>query len=106
MARQVPFKKDGGLWFTEPKSNHPNLVWREPEIFEAEMKLVSYQKTAKGDFFLWADAETNATYPMTPMDLYSLLLKTFVEDGYVEAAWTVVPRDGRYGLQFVEELTD
>lgn len=102
----MPFKKDGGLWFTKPRENHPNLVWQAPVEFEAELHLVSYQKTNKGDFFLWADTETNVTYPMTPEVLYEMLLRSFVEDGYIEGVWTVCQRGNKFSLLLVEEFTE
>lgn len=106
MAHQAPYKKDGGLWFTEPKPGHTNLEWKNTQEFEAELKLVNYQRTPKGDFFLWADTETNVTYPMLPDELFDMLLRSFVEDGYIEGVWTVVQRNNKYSLQLVEELTD
>jgi hypothetical protein len=103
---EIPYKKDGGLWFTEPKQGHANLIWRAPEEFEGELKLVSYQKTPKGDFFLWADTETNVTYPMIPEELHDMLLKALVEDGYIEGSWTVVQHGSKYSLSLVEEIID
>lgn len=102
---RVPFKKDGGLWFTKPRDGHPNLVWKSAESFDADMKLVSYQKTDKGDFFLWADNETNATYPMTLEVLCEMPLRSLVEDGYIEGTWTVCQRGNKFSLLLVEEFT-
>ncbi len=106
MNFEVPIKKDGGLWFTEPRKGHPNVVWETVNEFEAEMKLVSYQKTPKGDFYLFADTETNATYPMLPEELHDMLLKSLVEDGYIEGAWSVAKHGNKYSLHLVEEFTD
>jgi len=106
VAGNIPMKRDGGLWMVPPVEGHPNLVWEPPGEFEADMKLVGYLKTAKGDFFLWADEETNATYPMVPKELYEALLKSMPEDGHLSGAWTVVQSNGRYTLRLVEELED
>lgn len=97
-------KLDGGLWMVPPVDGHPNLVWEDSAEFEADMKLVGYLKTAKGDFFLWADEETNATYPMLPKELYNALLISMPEDGKLSGAWTVVESNQRYSLRLVEEL--
>ena len=107
MAEQIPMKLDGGLWLTAPEEDHPNLVWADPFEFEAELKLVGYQKTARrGDFFLWADTKTNATFPMSPRELYDALIKSMPEDGVLFGAWTMIKANGRFSLRLIEDLED
>lgn len=103
----IPFKLDGGLWRIAPDKDHHNLVWGEPSEFEAEMKLVNYQRSSRfGDFYLWVDETTNATYPMSPAELYSALLISMPEDGHLAGLWTVVESGRRYSLRLIEELAD
>jgi hypothetical protein len=119
---KVPYKKDGGLWFVPPKKEYKNgawvnklswlkkndnLEWRDPEQFEAELKLVHYNETPEGSFYLWADTDTNMTYPMVPQEMQDMLMKAFVEDGYIEGIWTIVRSDNnKYSLHLVEEVID
>lgn len=107
MAEQIPMKLDGGLWLTAPDEGHANLVWADPFEFDAELKLVGYQKTARrGDFYLWADTETNATFPMSPRELYEALLKSMPEDGVLDGLWGFTKNNGRFSLRLIEELED
>lgn len=106
MAVQAPFKKDGGLWFMSPSDGHMNLVWQDIKEFTAELKLVSFQRTAKGSFYLMVDEETNATYPISCEEMCDMLLKAIMEDGYVQGRWTFVQRGSKYSLRLVQELMD
>jgi hypothetical protein len=101
---KIPVKRDGGLWFTVPYPNQKNLVWEDPSEFEAVMELVSYQKTVKGSFYLWADQDTNATYPMIVEEFAKLPEAVIGSDKPVEAAWTFVQYDDKYSLSYLEEV--
>jgi hypothetical protein len=103
---RIPLKRDGGLWRIAPAEDHPNLVWSEALNFEADMKLVSYQRTRHGDFYLWADEATNATYPMSASELYSALLISMPEDGHLSGLWAVIQSGQKFSLRLIEELED
>ena len=103
-AIKIPMKRDGGLWLKPPHAEHPNLVWEDSTEFEADMKLVGFLRTAKGDFFLWADQATNATYPMISEELYSAALKSMPDQGMLNGVWTVVQSKHGFSLRLLKEL--
>lgn len=104
-VRQAPFKKDGGLWHYPPYSQD-NLVWEPIEEWDAEMKMVGYNRGRSAAFFLWVDTEDNSSYPMFLTDMSDALKAAVIDKGVIDGTWTVVKRGMNYGLKLVSQFEE
>jgi len=104
-VRQAPFKKDGGLWHY-PQLSQDNLIWEDIEVWEAEMKMVGYNRGRSAAFFLWVDTEDNSSYPMFLTDMSEAVQQAVMDHGVVDGSWTIVKRGQNYGLKLVSQYEE
>ena len=104
-VRQAPFKKDGGLW-NFPPIQKDNLVWEDIEEWDAELKMVGYNRGRSAAFFLWVDIEDNTSYPMFLTDMSEAIQKSVIAHGTIDGRWTVVKRGQNYGIKLISQYEE